>query len=200
MGKSSLSGQVVAVTGGASGIGFAIVQKLVSLGAKVAVCDISPCPDSLADVPELTFTRVDATSREDVRKWVGATVAKYGRLDAMVPNAGSNFERPGVQRDDAWTKTLDLVLSGPWYAATEAYDQFRKQSGGGAICTTSSIAGLNPSRGAPIYSACKAGVNGLTKALAVEWAKDNVRINAVAPGKERCKILQYAIVNTKTTL
>lgn len=183
MAKHLLRGKVIAITGGASGIGFATVQKLIALEAKIAVADISPCPDTLAGVPNLTFTRVNVTSREQVHDWVVAIVAKFGRLDGMCANAGINVEDGSLEPDFAYHKTVDVRLTGVWHCGTEAHWQFQRQQSPGVICITSSLAGLRPSPNTPIYSAVKAATIGFTRAWALDWAAEGIRVNSVAPGK-----------------
>ncbi|CAK7207051.1 hypothetical protein SEUCBS139899_009859 [Sporothrix eucalyptigena] len=179
---SSLEGKVVAVTGGASGIGFATVQKLLAAKAKVAAADVSPCPDAFKDHADVMFTVVDVSSRTQVNGWVQAVVARFGRLDAMVPNAGINHEMGIYDEDAVFQRTVAVNLTGVWNCGTEAYRQFNTQNSVGVICNTASIAGIRPSKGAPIYSAIKSGVIGLTKSWALEWAAQGVRVNALAPG------------------
>lgn len=182
MAEDSLQGKVIAVTGGASGIGLAIVQKLIKSGAKVAAADVSPCPEELTNVSNLLFSKVDVASRDQVHNWVEEVVAKFGRLDGMCANAGINVENGTLEPDVAWRKTIDVCFTGVWHCGTEAFTQFEKQNSGGVMVTTSSIAGLRPTPGTPIYSAVKSGVIGLTEAWALDWAAKGIRVNSVAPG------------------
>jgi NAD(P)-dependent dehydrogenase (short-subunit alcohol dehydrogenase family) len=178
----SLQGKVVAVTGGASGIGLAIVRKLIALKAKVAVADVQDCPQELTDTTDVMFTKVDVSSRTAVHKWVQAIIGSFGRLDGMCANAGISPPEGEVASDDLFQKIFDVCCVGVWNCATEAYFQFKKQGGGGAIVTTASIGAFRYGKGLTAYGGAKSAVIGFTKGWAVEWAPHNIRVNCVAPG------------------
>lgn len=182
MERNSLQGKVIAVTGGASGIGLGIVHKLILLKAKIAVADVSPRPAELDDLPNLIYTKVDVSSREQVRDWVQEIVAKFGRLDGMCANAGICPFEGGIVNDELYQRILAVCLTGVWNCGTEAYWQFKKQGGGGTIVNTSSGAGLRAVKGLAAYSAAKHAVVGLTRAWALDWALEGIRVNALAPG------------------
>lgn len=183
MDRNTLEGKVIAVTGGASGIGLAIVQKLIILKAKVAVADIQGCPDELAKSPDVMFTKVDVTSRKEVHDWVEAIVARFGSLYGMVANAGISPPEGDVASDDLYRKVFSVCCDGVWNCGTEAYWQFRKQGGSGAIVTTSSIGAILYGKQLTAYGAAKSAVIGFTKGWASDWARHGIRVNCVAPGE-----------------
>jgi NAD(P)-dependent dehydrogenase (short-subunit alcohol dehydrogenase family) len=182
MERNSLEGKVIAVTGGASGIGLGIVRKLVLLKAKIAVADVSARPAELENVQDLMYTKVDVSSREQVHNWVQSVVETFGRLDGMCANAGICPYEGGIVSDELYQRIFAVCLTGVWNCGTEAYWQFKKQGGGGSIVNTSSGAGLRAVKGLAVYSAAKHAVIGLTRTWALDWALEGVRVNSLAPG------------------
>lgn len=188
MSFDSLKGKVIAVTGGASGIGLGLVRKLLQIGAKVAVADLKPtAPNELNRIatPDVhyTYTSLDVSSREPVHQWIQATVKTFGRLDAMVPNAAICPDEENYLGDDLVQKQLTVNVMGVWICATEAFMQFKQQDSAGVIVVTASSQGLRGGRNIPGYTATKHAVIGLVRAWAVDWAHQGVRVNAVAPGE-----------------
>lgn len=184
MGNGSLEGKVIAVTGGCSGIGLAIVTKLISMNAKVSVADISPLPTELASNSNLIYTKVDVTSREQIKNWIAELVAKFGRLDGMCANAGiTPWEGgEGTTSEALYDKIFAVCTLGVWNCGTEAYFQFERQGGGGVIVNTASAAGVSGFPGMPVYCGAKHAVVGFTRAWATTWGGKGIRVNAVAPG------------------
>ena len=193
-----LEGRVALVTGGGTGIGRATALVFAREDATVVVSDLD------ADSGEATastineaggesiFVKSDASKEEDVEALVAHVVATYGRLDCAFNNAG--IERELTFPDQRFTQdTLDSVidvnLKGVWLCMKHEIPQMIKQ-GGGAIVNTASIAGLGGVEKQPIYVASKHGVSGLTKAMAVEYASQGVRINAVCPGLIRTDLME----------
>jgi len=188
MSFNTLEGRVIAVTGGAAGIGLAVVQRLLQEGAKVSVADITKeAPDELAQACKLgtdyTYTVVDVTSRDEVHQWVEATTAHFGQLDGMVPNAGIAHGEHPIASDEDLKRILSVNVIGVWNCATEAFYQFRKQDSPGVVVNTASVNGLKPSPSTAAYTGSKHAVIGLTKAWALDWARYGIRVNAIAPGK-----------------
>lgn len=181
-----LAGKVAIVTGGANGIGRAIVERFVAQGASVVVADLDEgagrqLAEGLGDAA--AFRRTDVTARADLDAAVALAVERFGRLDVMCNNAGVG----GVPRrflkdtfaDFEQVMAVDLlaVLHGSQAAAL----QMVEQGGGGSIISTTSLAGISPGAGVTAYRAAKAGVVHLTKCLALELAEHQIRVNAVAP-------------------
>ncbi|MBX9622931.1 MAG: SDR family oxidoreductase [Gemmataceae bacterium] len=181
------TGKVVLVTGGTSGIGKAAALAFAREGAKVVVSGRRE-PEGLAVVEgvkkaggEAHFVRADVTKEAEVKNLVAQTVAKYGRLDVAFNNAGVESMMPVTEATEAeYRKVFDANVWGVLAAIKHEVPELLK-AGGGAIVNTSSIAGHIGMAGAGIYIAAKHAVEGLTKTAALEYAKQGVRVNAVAP-------------------
>ncbi|KIW44197.1 uncharacterized protein PV06_05225 [Exophiala oligosperma] len=188
MEHNSLHGKVIAVTGGASGIGLGIVKKLVSLKAKVAVADVSAAPEELPSTAEhdnIMFTKVNVTCRQQVHDWIQEIVQRFGRLDGMCSNAGICPIEVDVASDSVYRSIMDVCVTGVWHCGTEAYWQFQRQGdegNKGVIVNTASAAGLRGVRNMAAYCTAKHAVVGMTRSWALDWAKVGVRVNALAPG------------------
>ena len=162
--KLSLNGKTAVVTGGAKGIGAATARILQQSGAAVEVLDLE--------------TGCDVTNEEAVRN----AFERIGALDILVNNAGRAVRRTAIEiKKEEWDAVIDLNLTGLFLCARAAHP-YMKRRGGGAIVNLASIMGLSggiyPNAS---YQASKGGVVNLTRALALEWAADNIRVNAVAP-------------------
>jgi NAD(P)-dependent dehydrogenase (short-subunit alcohol dehydrogenase family) len=180
--QHSLQGKVIAVTGGASGIGLAIARKLEKCKAKVAIADISAAPTEFDGNSDVLFTRVDVSSRTEVHQWIQGIVSKFGRLDGMCANAGISPFEGGIVADDLYRRIFAVCADGVWHCGTEAYKQFERQNSPGVICNTASGAGLRGMRGQAAYVGAKHAVVGFTKAWALDWASKGIRVNALSPG------------------
>ena len=191
---TSLDGKTAIVTGGAMGIGQAIVRSLGARGASVAIGDIADPSETLALVKDrggIAFAySCDILDSAAVRKFVGAVLERLGRIDILVNCAGDG-DRVGLldTTDEAWDRQIKLNLTGTFYMM-RAVIPAMLEAGSGSIVNISSISGVIgglPSRGehgrsAPAYAAAKAGAIGLTKWAAREFGGRGVRVNAVAPG------------------
>lgn len=177
-----LQGRVALVTGGAQGIGRAIAQRLADAGAAVVIGDLrepaaaSGWPDDGSEWREL-----DVTSSESVAACVAAIVERHGHLDIVVNNAGIMFEEDiETHSEQSWQSMLDVNLTGPFLVTKAAVPHLKASKG--AIVNVGSIEGFSCNPGHAAYAATKAGVHGLTGALAVDLGPFGIRANAVAPG------------------
>lgn len=175
------------ITGGAAGIGRATADLFASRGFKIIVADREAADTTGTN---LQSAQLDITDDNSVL----ALFRDIGPIDVLVNNAGigDNHLRTVDQDIDHFRKVLDVHLSGTFLMAREAAKRM-KSTGGGSIVNLSSIAGVVglPRRNA--YGAAKAGISMMTKSLACEWAADNIRVNAVAPGYTRTALVDRLI-------
>ena len=177
--------KVVMVTGGAAGIGRATATGFVKEGAKVAICDVNPeagktTAESLG--PEATFQQVDVSDNKSVNDWVESVVSQYGQIDVLVNNAG--ITRDGLimrMKEADWDAVLNVNLKSAFNCIKAVSKTMVKQRSG-RIINLASVVGVIGNPGQANYVASKAGIIGLTKAVAKELASRNISVNAVAPG------------------
>ncbi|MDE3086397.1 MAG: SDR family oxidoreductase [Acidobacteriota bacterium] len=177
------TGRVAVVTGGTRGVGRGIAATFLSAGADVVVCGRTAPEEPVASAGrQATFVAADVRNQEEVAALVEATVARHGRLDVLVNNAGGS---PSVPSSDAsarfFNSVVALNLVAPFLCAQAANAVMQGQDEGGAVVNISSVSALRPSPGTAAYGAAKAGLLNLTRSLAVEWAP-KVRVNAVVAG------------------
>ncbi|HWR07480.1 SDR family oxidoreductase [Sporomusa sp.] len=181
------TGQVVLITGGRSGIGQATAVAFARQGAKVVIAGRSNADETLARIravdAEAIFVQGDVSVAADVQRFVNTTVEKYGRLDVAFNNSGLLPVTANLvdQSEEDFDKIMNVDLKGLFLCMKYEIPEMLKQ-GGGAIINCGSVASLIADRGMSPYVAAKHGVAGLTKAAGIEYAKDNIRINAIAPG------------------
>ncbi len=202
---------VALVTGGARGIGQATVAAFVAAGWRVVVADLDERAASAvaADLDERAASAVaadmgvagahalglgvDVTDSASVDALIARTMDRFGRLDALVTSAGIIDPGPSsTVTDPAWDRMLAVHLDGSFRCSRAAHPAM-VASGGGAIVYLASIAAHVGLRDRLSYSAAKAAVEGMARALAVEWAADGIRVNAVAPGYTRTEMYQSAV-------
>lgn len=170
--------KVAIVTGGSSGIGAAIVERLLMDGAEVMVADLNP-PVSVSD--RVIYQRTDVSSATEVETLVEATIERFGQLDILINNAGIGIlaETPDLIDED-WQRLFAVNVSSIFYACRAAIPHMRHH--GGAIVNVASISGLMGDYGFTAYNASKAAAINYTRALALDCAGDGIRVNALCPG------------------
>ncbi|GAA4699627.1 glucose 1-dehydrogenase [Pseudonocardia yuanmonensis] len=176
---------VALVTGGGSGIGRATVARLRTAGWSVLVADLNPetGPEAAAELGAC-FARVDVADEGQVEAAVGRCVAEYGRIDAVVNNAGVGGAF-GALTDiavDDWDYTFAVLVRGVFLGIKHGARAMRAAGRGGAVVNVASVAGHTGGAGPQAYSAAKAAVLNLTRVAAAELAEDRIRVNAVSPG------------------
>lgn len=201
-GTGRLQDRVALITGGASGIGKATARLFLEHGAKVAIADLN------SDALDHAVKELHAASeqiigiRGDVRSMAGAaamvrgTVDGFGRLDILFCNAGITSVMPIAElTEDEWDAVIDTNLKGMFTLVKQALPQMRAQ-GGGTIITMGSEMGMVAVPESPAYNASKGGVIMLTRSLAIDLIRDNIRVNALCPGITRTPLLQAEVDNS----
>jgi len=184
---SDLAEQVAIVTGAATGIGLAISSALLAQGCHVVMVDLdaTALDGSLANIgrPDDTCAITGSVANpETIQKACDAAIARWGRLDILINNAGifANFPSLDLTLQD-WQRTMDVNLTGV-FVCTQAVAKHMVSTGKGVIINLSSIYGTVAAPKRAAYAATKAAVTMLTKVWAIEWAEQGIRVNAVAPG------------------
>ena len=183
-----LEGKVALISGGARGIGAATARLMAGEGASVVIADVLEKEGMETEAKiseaggEVLFVRLDVTSEADWNAAVTATVTKYGKLDILVNNAGIS-SRTGVEETtvESWDQVMDINAKGVFLGTKAAIPEMRK-AGGGSIINISSIYGIVGSGGSASYHASKGAVRIFTKAAAVQYAREGIRVNSVHPG------------------
>ncbi|WP_462382653.1 meso-2,3-butanediol dehydrogenase [Pseudomonas sp. Marseille-QA0892] len=195
---SRFADKVVLVTGAGSGIGAATAKRFASEGANVVL--VGRTEEKLQRVAEaLPADRVyvrpaDVSDPEAVERLVADVVAKYGRLDVLVNNAGTVSEGKITEVDLAdWQKVMSTDLDGVFYCSRSALPELIKRKG--SIVNVSSVSGLGGDWGMSIYNAAKGAVTNFTRALAMDFGEEGVRVNAVCPSVTRSELTEDMLGN-----
>ena len=185
--------KVAVITGGASGIGLATAKKLLGEGANVVLVDwnqdVSDIAKSLSN--NCIGIRCDVSSDTDVQKCVSEVIERYGHIDYLVANAGigGGPNKAHEVSVDEWNKVIGVNQTGIFLMNKYVIGEMLK-TGGGAIVNTSSMYGLVGTTMSFAYSASKGAINQMTRSLALTYARDNIRVNAIAPGYVDTPILK----------
>jgi 2,4-dienoyl-CoA reductase [(3E)-enoyl-CoA-producing], peroxisomal len=183
-----LAGRVALVTGGGTGIGFGIASSLAAAGAQVSIASrklehLEPAARKLqAGGATVSAVSVNVREPDSVAQMIQQVTEKHGRLDILVNNAAGNFYAPSADLSpNAWRSVVETDLYGTFYCCQAVYPVMKQQGGGRIV----SISMTLHYRGWPLMAhatAAKAGVDALTRTLALEWAPERITVNAVAPG------------------
>ncbi len=186
-----LSDRVALVTGASTGLGAAIAIALADSGAHVACHGNTRSPESTCDHIESAGGVADAITGdlakpETAQNLITQTVDRFGRIDILINNAGTIRRAPAVDySDDDWTTVIEVNLSSVFRLSKLAGKQMIERGRGGKIVNIASLLSFQGGITVPAYAASKGGVAQLTKALANEWAKHRINVNAIAPGYMR---------------
>ncbi len=187
--EESLKGKVAIITGGGTGIGFAIASELARLGSKLVLASRSPdhlepaARNLAASGKQVMAFPMDVRDPEQVDALCHTTIERFGRIDILVNNAAGNFICPTEKLSvNGWNAVVNIVLNGTFYCSRAAGLRMIAQGGGGAILNIVATYAWTGGPGTIHSASAKAGVVAMTRTLAVEWAKHSIRVNAIAPG------------------
>jgi 2-deoxy-D-gluconate 3-dehydrogenase len=180
-----LTGRVALVTGGNGGIGLGMAKGIAAAGASVMISGRNETKNAAAIAAlggNAASVAADVTKPAEVEAMVAATLAKFGGLDILVINAGTNIRKPAHEATfEEWHAVISANLDSAFLTAKAAYPAL-KASGHGKVITTGSMTTLFGAAFAPAYSASKGGIVQFTRSIAAAWASDNIQCNAILPG------------------
>lgn len=194
--------KVAVVTGGASGIGLATTKKLLSEGANVVILDLKMDEEIINSLGENVFyLKCDVSNEENVKNCIEEIIKKFNHIDYLVANAGigGSASKPHEISMDEWNKVISVNQIGIFLLNKYVINEMLK-SGKGAVVNTSSMYGLVGSTTSFAYSASKGAINQMTRSLALTYARDNIRVNAIAPGYVDTPILSMVPDNIKEAM
>lgn len=182
-----LANKVAVITGGAAGIGLATTELFLKEGASVAIWDVTPAGKELADKLlaegyKVWFRQVSVTDREDLTDAATETIARFGKIDILINNAGITKDKTLLKMgQDDWDQVLAVNLTGV-FNCTQIVAEYMKQRGYGRIVSASSNVGLRGNYGQTNYVATKSAIIGMTKVWALELGRFGITANCIAPG------------------
>jgi NAD(P)-dependent dehydrogenase (short-subunit alcohol dehydrogenase family) len=189
-------GKVAVITGGASGIGRATAELLAGRGANVAVLDIDEVAgrDMISKIEvektRVLFIRVNVSEPEEVERAISKVVQSWKRVDILVASAGvQRYGTALTTSDGSWNEVIGVNLNGAWYAARACV---RRMQDGGSIVNVASVQSLACQNNVCAYAVSKHGLIGLTRSMAVDFAPDRIRVNAVCPGTVDTPMLSWS--------
>jgi NAD(P)-dependent dehydrogenase (short-subunit alcohol dehydrogenase family) len=202
LGQGKLDGRVALITGGGSGVGRAVALLFSREGARVTVVDLNrnggeTTVKMIKEVGgEALFAEADISRSSQVEKAVKTSILHYGKLDVLVNNAGIDVGGSVIElTEEAWDKVIDVNLKGVFLCSKYALAEMLKV-GGGAVINIASVLGLVGSNGEAAYCASKGGIVALTKAMAIDLAKHNVRVNCICPGSVLTPMFEKFMAST----
>lgn len=191
-------GKGIIVTGGALGIGQAVCQILAERGAKVAIFDWDEkagketCESIKKNGGEAVFEKVNVADFEAVKAAVDRVHESFGQINSLIVSAGIQRYGTAVSTtEEQWSEVLDVNLKGAWNLARAGIPYLQEQKGG-TIVNVSSVQGLATQQNVLAYTVSKHGLLGLTRSMAMDFAKENIRVNAVCPGTVDTPMLKWA--------
>jgi NAD(P)-dependent dehydrogenase (short-subunit alcohol dehydrogenase family) len=191
-------GKAVVVTGGALGIGQAVCEMLAERGASVSILDWDAkagnetCERIKQSGGKAIFEQVNVADFESVKNAVESARRIFGGINSLVVSAGIQRYGTAVSTDEKqWSEVLDVNLKGAWNAAKSVIP-FLQESGGGTIVNISSVQALASQQNVLAYTVSKHGLLGLTRSMAMDFAKENIRVNCVCPGTVDTPMLKWA--------
>jgi 2-dehydro-3-deoxy-L-rhamnonate dehydrogenase (NAD+) len=194
MNKVDLSGRVAIITGGARGIGYAASERILASGAEVSLWDIDTAAlteavSRLAKLGKVTIVAVELTEASAVSSAARTVVSQHGKIDILINNAGITGGNGKLWElePDVWRRVIDVNLVGPYLTCRAVVPEMLK-NGWGRIVNVASIAGKDGNPNASHYSASKAGLIGLTKALGKELATSGILVNCITPAAAKTDI------------
>lgn len=194
--------KVAVVTGGASGIGLATTKKLLSEGANVVILDLKMDEEIINSLGETAlYLKCDVSNEENVKNCIEEIIKKFDHIDYLVANAGigGSASKPHEVSMDEWNKVISVNQTGIFLLNKYVINEMLK-NGKGAVVNTSSMYGLVGSTTSFAYSASKGAINQMTRSLALTYARDNIRVNAIAPGYVDTPILSMVPDNVKKAM